>query len=114
MIKEMRLDFPDYPASEQEKDARSARFRQVYLLKVDGEWGHFTLTNHQPDIDFYGEKTLTEVYYKIKESYPRHHIQVIRNKGLENYLRDKKPQTHQRAINKINATQLMINFGKEY
>lgn len=43
-MKELRLDFSDYPAIEQEYD--SLRIikkvpKDVYLLKIDGEWCSF-------------------------------------------------------------------------
>lgn len=42
--KELRLDFPDYPAAEQEKDVeRSARLKQsdIYVMRVNGVWGGY-------------------------------------------------------------------------
>ena len=41
-MKELRLDFPDYPAAEQEKDAERAARRketEIYVMKVNGAWG---------------------------------------------------------------------------
>lgn len=43
-MKELRFDFPDYPAAEQEKDAaRAARLKQseIYVMKVGGAWGGY-------------------------------------------------------------------------
>ena len=41
MVKQMRIDFPDYPAAEQEKDAERAKRlseREIYVMKVGGAW----------------------------------------------------------------------------
>ena len=40
-MKELRLDFSDYPAAEQEKDAERAARRketEIYVMKVNGAW----------------------------------------------------------------------------
>ena len=43
-MKELRLDFPDYLAAEQDKDAeRSARRKEteLHVMKVNGAWGGY-------------------------------------------------------------------------
>lgn len=99
-MKELRLNFSDYPAVEQEYDAQRIKktLRHVYLMRVDGEWAHFIVTQRGDDYKFYGDKTLTEVYYDIKENYPDYKPRVLRNEGLENYLRDRKPKDLQLRI----------------
>lgn len=92
--KQLRIDFPDYSAKEQEKDSMRCRFRQVYVMKVDGKWGHYTILDKKEDYGLH-DGDLTETYYELKAQFPQHVVKVIRNEGLENYLRDmlckKKP-----------------------
>lgn len=87
-VKQLRLDFSDYSAKEQEKDAMKSRFKQVYLMKIDGVWGHYTIIDGKDEIDFHECKDLTETYFELKGQFPQHQVRVIRNEGLENYLRD--------------------------
>lgn len=91
-MKQLRIDFPDYPAEEQEKDIKRLKLiRHAYLMKVDGEWAHLIIGQNE-DRHYYGKKNLTEVYHELKENFPNHKPIVIRNEGLENYLRDMKPK----------------------
>ena len=44
MVKQLRIDFPDYPAEEQERDAerhKQLKEREIYVMKVDGAWGGY-------------------------------------------------------------------------
>lgn len=97
-VKEQRLPFSDYPADEQERDAMRSRFRQVYLMKVDGKWSHFTIINGKDDYDSY-EGDLTQTYYEVKQKLPLHSVKVIQNKGLEDYLRDMLQKKKQAQTN---------------
>ena len=97
-MKEQRLDFADYPAKEQERDAMRSRFRQVYLMKVDGKWAHYTLVDGKEDYDSH-DGDLTETYYEIKAQFKEHTVKVIQNKGLEDYLRDMLPKKQQAQTN---------------
>lgn len=108
-MKQLRLDFSDYPAKEQERDAMKSRFRQVYLMKVDGEWGHFTIIDGKDDVDFH-TGDLTETYFELKAKFPQHAVKVIRNEGLENYLRDKRPEIMKKH-QKLDVRQLKIDFS---
>jgi len=41
-VKQLRIDFPDYPPQEQERDARRAdrlKTSEVYIMRVNGDWG---------------------------------------------------------------------------
>lgn len=60
-MKEQRLNFSDYPASEQERDAQKAKklLKHAYLMRVDGEWAHFIVTQRGDDYKFYGDKMNT-------------------------------------------------------
>lgn len=111
MVKQLRIDFPDYTPEEQEADAKKAHrlkvIRHAYLMKVDGEWAHFIVgTRGDDDIDFYGDRKLDEVYYKLSRERPDYTPKVIQNEGLENYLRDRRPEFVKRR-----NRQLMINFN---
>lgn len=108
--KQLRIDFPDYSAKEQERDSMKSRFRQVYVMKVDGEWAHFTIIDGKDDFDFYDKADLTETYFAIKSKFPEHQVRVIQNEGLQNYLRDQKPKLkHQTS--EFNKLQMMIDFN---
>lgn len=111
-MKQGRLNFSDYTAEQQERDARRSRFRQVYLMKVDGEWGHLTIIDGELKADFH-KGDLTQTYYELKAEFPTHHVSVIRNQGLENYLRDKRPEIMMRK-QKDNPKQLKIPFKDNY
>jgi hypothetical protein len=112
---EQRLPFSDYPAEEQERDAKRAKrlkiIRHAYLMRIDGEWAHFIVSQQGDDIGYYDEMKLLEVVEKLKRTRPEYTPKVIMNEGLENYLRDRRPEYKKRM-----AKQLTINFdgGKEY
>lgn len=109
--KELRFDFPDYPAAEQEKDAIRKKplkvLRHAYLMKINGEWAHFIIGQGGEDIDFYERLKLPEVCAALKKRFPEHTPRVIMNEGLENYLRDKRPE----IMRKKHYKQLTINFN---
>lgn len=102
-MKEQRLNFSDYSAEQQEQDAKRAKrikvIRHAYLMRVNGEWAHFIVSQKGDDIGYYGNMELTEVYEKLKRERPEYTPRVIKNEGLENYLRDRKPKTRQLQIN---------------
>lgn len=111
-VTEQRLPFSDYTPEEQEQDAKRAKrlkvIRHAYLMRIDGEWAHFIVgTRGVDDIDFYGDRKLDEVYYKLSRERPEYTPKVIMNEGLENYLRDRRPE----FVKKRNK-QLSIDFGK--
>lgn len=102
MVKHLRLNFSDYSAEQQEKDTLNHIRRQVYLMKVDGEWGHLIIKQlGNDDIDFYPQKTLFEVYDELKKEFPNCQPKVIQNRGLEDYLREikrKRAKTNQPKV----------------
>ena len=95
---QQRLPFSDYPAKEQERDAMRSRFRQVYLMRVDGKWAHYTLVEGKEDYDSH-DGDLTQTYYEVKQKLPQHSVKVIQNKGLEDYLHDMLPKKKQAQKN---------------
>lgn len=106
---EQRLNFSDYSAKEQEKDVKRAKqlkfIRHAYLMRIDGEWAHFIVSQKGDDIGYYDEMKLPEVYEKLKRKRPEYTPKVIRNEGLENYLRDRRPEFKKRM-----AKQLTLEF----
>ena len=108
--KQLRIDFPDYSAKEQEKDAMKSCFKQVYLIKVYNEWANFTIIDGKDDFDFYDKSDLTETYFTIKSKFPQHQVRVIQNEGLQNYLRDQRERlNHQKSD--LNKLQMMLDFN---
>lgn len=94
-MKELRLDFSDYPAIEQEHD--SLRIikkvpKHVYLLKIDGEWCSFIVKKDggDDDIKYFEDRELPEVYKWLKKHRSEYTVKVIQNKGLEDYLRSRR------------------------
>ena len=110
-MKQQRIDFPDYSAEEQERDAKRAKrlkiIRHAYLMRIDGEWAHFIVSQNGDDIGYYDEMKLPEVYEKLKRTRPEYTPKVIMNEGLENYLRDRRLE-----FKKHMAKQLTINFER--
>lgn len=102
-IIEKRIDFPDYTAQNQERDAQRNAEKQkkdVYIVKVKGNYGAC-----MPDGDDYisygnyEAKDLTS-FYKASRAYfeklgiiPKFHC--IHNQGIEDYI------LHQVAIQKL-------------
>lgn len=105
LTKQLRLDFSDYSAAQQERDAQRSLLRTVFLLKIDGEWGHLFITQRGDDVQFYPGKELVEVYKELKETYPKCLPRVIQNKHLADYMRTMKPK-----VKKPKAKELMIEW----
>lgn len=111
MARQLRIDFPDYSAEEQERDVE--RFKQlekkyqphIFLLKVDGEWASMTFTDGVKH-KFYDGMNLYQTFNAVKKSHPNHKMKYIINKGLECYLRDKRKKELA-----LKSKQLTINFN---
>lgn len=109
-MKQLRIDFPDYSAEQQERDVE--RFKRlekkyqphIFLLKFDGIWASMTFSDGIK-YRFYEGMNLYQTFNKVKETHPKHKMKYIINQGLENYLRDmhRKEQI-------IKSKQLSINF----
>lgn len=101
-MKELRLNFSDYPAIEQEYDSQRIIKKvpkHVYLLKVGGEWCSFIVKKDgDDDIKYFEDRKLPEVYKWLKKHRPDYEPHVLRNEGIENYLRDRKPKDLQLRI----------------
>ena len=93
-IKELRIDFPDYTAQNQERDAQRNSEKQkkdVYIVKIKGNYG--ACMPDGDDFISYGNskaKDLTE-FYKVAHKYfeklginPKFHC--ILNQGIEDFI----------------------------
>ena len=102
-MKELRINFPDYTADNQERDVQRFEERQkkdVYIVKVKGNYGAYMPDGE--DYISYGNheaKDLTE-FYKHAHKYfeklrikPKFHC--IHNQGIEDYI------LHQVAIQRL-------------
>lgn len=112
-MKQLRIDFSDYPAEQQERDVERHAYLQkkyqphIFFIKFDGIWATMTFAggiNHT----FYEGKNLYQTFNAVKEKYPHHKMKYIINKGLEDYLRDVRKKEHA-----AKAKQLSIDFSKE-
>lgn len=108
-MKQLRLDFSDYSAREQEADvkrfidaSKKVHKPTLFVLKVDGEWAHLDLKMKHK---FYGDKNLFQMYNEVKRTHPEHNLKYIINKGLEDYLREMKRRERK-------VKQLRIDFSK--
>ena len=93
-MKQLRIDFPDYTADNQERDAKKYAEKQqkdIYIVKVRGTYGAYlpqdilpysTHSQGEGFIDFIKEvKSYCEEKLEIK---PR--FRCILNKGIEDYI----------------------------
>lgn len=92
-MEQLRLNFSDYSAKEQEADVE--RFKElekkyqphIFLLKFDGLWASMTFSDGIKHT-FYEGMNLYQTFNKVKETHPNHKMKYIINQGLENYLRE--------------------------
>lgn len=110
-MKQLRIDFPDYSAKQQERDVERFKVLEkkyqphIFLLKVDGVWASMTFTNGVQH-KFYEGMNLYQTFNAVKESHPNHKMKYIINKGLEYYLRQERKKEQA-----LKAKQLTINFN---
>lgn len=106
---EQHIPFPDYTPEEQEADVKKSKrlklIRHAYLMRIDGEWAHFIIGQGGEDIDYYEDMKLPQVVKKLERTKPEYKPKVIMNEGLENYLRERRPEYKKRM-----ARQLSIEF----
>lgn len=93
-MKQLRLDFSDYSAREQERDAMKSCYKQIYLMRIDGKWTHYSIIDGKENYDSH-DGELTETYHELKSQFPGFRMRVIRNEGIEDYLRDMLPKKRQ-------------------
>lgn len=95
-MKQLRLDFSDYSAQEQEMDALRAerrKYTDVYMSKVDGVW-HALIPNDL-DIIINGKngEDLPKFYERLvcklnKDFKIKPHFRNIQNTGVDEYIRN--------------------------
>ncbi|MBQ7412650.1 MAG: hypothetical protein IJ077_08575 [Eubacterium sp.] len=113
-MKQLRIDFPDYPAKEQEKDVERFKLLEkkyqphIFLLKFDGLWASMTFTGGKIRHKFYEGMNLYQTFNAVKKTHPFHKMKYIMNEGLENYLRDMRKKELSRK-----SLQLNIDFTKQ-
>lgn len=94
MTKQLRMDFSDYSAEEQEKDVERFKLLEkkyqphIFLLKFDGLWASMTFTGGKVSPKFYEGMNLYQTFNVVKKTHPFHKMKYIMNKGLEDYLRE--------------------------
>ena len=110
-MEELRLNFSDYPAKEQEKDVERFKFLEkkhqphIFLLKFDGLWASMTFSDGVKHT-FYEGMNLYQTFNKVKETHPFYRVKYIMNKGLENYLREQRKK-------ELSIKSLQLNLFKE-
>lgn len=110
-MKQLRLNFSDYPEAEQIRDIERHEYLKkkyqphIFLLKVEGTWASMTFHDGVKHT-FYEGMNLYQTFNKVKETHPFHKMKYIINQGLENYLREQY-----RKEQVLKAKQLSINFG---
>lgn len=108
MTKQLRIDFPDYPAKEQERDvfnnlSRKERPKDVYIMRVNGDWGAI-LPRRKHNVIFNADKgvELAEFITDVKNDLnelginPRFHC--VQNYGIESKIAE-----HQNDFAKLKA-----------
>lgn len=90
-MKEQRINFPDYSAEEQDRDAKKAEkknIKEIYVMRVNGDWGA-VMPRARHNVIFNADKgvELVEFITNIKEDLqelgikPRFHC--VKNFGIE-------------------------------
>lgn len=95
MTKQLRIDFPDYSAEEQERDAKRAeRLKQsdVYLSKVDGVWNAIIPRRYNYVINGHKGEELTQFCEGLVKSMAEDFnlkpvFHCIRNQGIDAHFR---------------------------
>lgn len=94
--KQLRINFPDYTAAQQERDVEhSERLKQkdVYVLRVNGVWNAYMPRPHYPlAITGHRGEELPDFIKGIKKSFEDEfkihpHFHNIVNKGVEDYIK---------------------------
>ena len=92
--KQLRIDFPDYTASNQERDAKryeEQQKRDVYIVKIRGTYGAY-MPDGEDYISYgnYEAKDLTEFYKCAHKYFDKLGIKTkfhcIHNQGIEDYI----------------------------
>lgn len=95
-MKQLRIDFPDYTAKEQERDAQRYERRSkkdIYIMRVDGVWGAF-MPRDKCSISLAGKQgqelasfILEAQDFFIDELNIKPNFHCVLNRGIEHHLR---------------------------
>lgn len=109
-MKQGRLDFSDYSAKEQEMDAQrhiadvsNKAKREVYVMRVNGEWGA-VMPKRRYNVIFNADAgvELVEFVSKVKADLEelgiKPHFHCVQNFGIESKIAE-----HQMTIRKLNS-----------
>ena len=119
-MKEQRLNFSDYSAEEQERDAERHTYLQkkyqphAFLLKVSGTWAHITFDGGEMQHKFYDGKNLYQMFNEIKQTHPQtapEYPESVETKGPESIFSGvKRGKNHPKPPKK--ATPTLCRVGK--
>lgn len=94
MAKQLRIDFPDYPAAEQERDAKRTeqlKKTDVYVSRVDGVWNAIIPKKYNITINGLKGETLVTFVQNVSEDLAQFgikpHYRCVRNEGIEAHFR---------------------------
>ena len=90
MEQQLRIPFPDYPAEQQERDAKRAeqlKKTDVYVSKADGVWNAVVPRKHSIIINGLKGEDLTEFVMNVKEELEEFGInpdfRCVHNQGID-------------------------------
>lgn len=81
-MKQLRIDFPDYSAEEQERDANRFKPNEIYLSRVNGEWGAVMLRKYGAVVFNAGNTPFIDFVQGIMEDYPDFKLRCVKNFGI--------------------------------
>lgn len=85
--KELRINFPDYTAEQQEADARKKPVKEIYITRVSGVW-HGFIPRKRYSVTITADKgiELPEFVKEVKAEYPDYKMRCVRNYGIDKHL----------------------------
>ena len=95
MVKQLHIDFPDYPASEQEKDVERhnrLKEREIYVMKVNGAWGGY-MPRPKCSLTFNAERGIEiddfikNLTIELKELNIKPRYRCVENHGIAEHIR---------------------------
>lgn len=91
MTKQLRIDFPDYSAEQQEQDAKARKMymsQEIYVMRVNGNWGavwprkrHNIIFNADKGVEL--TDFVTNVKADLEELGLKPHFHCVQNFGIE-------------------------------
>lgn len=82
--KELRINFPDYTAEQQEADARKKPVKEIYITRVSGVW-HGFIPRKRYSVTITADKgiELPDFVQEVKAEFPDYKMRCVRNYGIE-------------------------------